>query len=83
MLGRAAMAKYWSVSDEDAEFTKHLIRHFILAKKLGIAPHTSTADLAKLNGIWQGRDDDDVAQAEYKQIWMRVEDEIKETNNVR
>ena len=75
--------KYWSVSDEDVEFTKHWIRRFVLAKRLGVTPTISKADLAKLNGIWHARDHDDVAQAEYKQIWMRVEDEIKEPNNVR
>jgi hypothetical protein len=82
------MAKYWSVSDEDVEFTKHLIRHFILAKKLGVPPATSKADLAKLNDIWHARDRDDVQCAEYKQIWNLMMDEwvehqIRETNNVR
>ena len=77
------MGKYWSVSDEDAEFTKCWIRRFILAKRLGVTPHTSKTEQTKLNEIWHARDHDDVAQAEYKQIWMRVEDEIKETNNVR
>ena len=76
------MARFWSVSDEDVEYTKFWIRRFILAKRLGVTPTISTEELTKLNDIWHARDHDDVAQAEYKQIWMRVEDEIREPNNV-
>jgi hypothetical protein len=77
------MARFWSVSDEDVVFTKHLIRHFILAKKLGTTPTTSKSDLAKLNGIWGARDRDDIQMREYTMLWQEVADELKEANNVR
>lgn len=70
------MARFLSVSDEDAEFTKHNIRHFIIAKKLGVPPATSKADLSKLNDLWGARDRDDIVYAEYKQLWYEVEREI-------
>lgn len=70
------MARFWSVSDEEAEYTKHNIRHFILAKKLGVQPTISREELGKLNDLWGARDRDDIAYAEYKQLWREVEKEI-------
>mgnify|MGYP000391299089 CR=1 FL=1 len=75
--------RFLSVSNEDAEFTEHQIRHFIIAKKLGVQPNVSREALGKLNDLWGVRDRDDIVYAEYKQLWYEVEKEIEEANNVR
>lgn len=67
-------ARFWSVSNEDAVFTKHCIRHFILAKKLGVIPTVDRADMDKLSNIWNMQDD--IQEAEYRQLWREVEREI-------
>lgn len=68
--------RFLSVSDEDAEYTKHNIRHFIIAKKLGVRPTISREELGKLNDLWGIRAEDDIAYAEYKQLWYEVEREL-------
>ena len=68
--------RFWSISNEDAEYTKHNIRHFILAKKLGIKPILGPQDAAKMLDIWQGRHYDDIKEAEYRRLWYEVEMEI-------
>ena len=69
-------ARFLSISNEDAAYTKHNIRHFILAKKLGIAPTLDPQDAAKMQSIWAGIMNDDIKEAEYKQLWYEVEKEI-------
>ena len=71
-------ARFWSVSNEDAAYTKHNIRHFILAKKLGIEPILDPQDAAKMQSIWQGRHYDDIKEAEYRMLWQEVEKEIQD-----
>ena len=68
--------RFLSVSNEDAEYTKHNIRHFILAKKLGITPTIGKQDMEKMLLLWGARDRDDIVYAEYKQLWYEVEKEI-------
>lgn len=71
-------ARFWSVSNEDAEYTKHCIHHFILAKKLGVAPQLAEQDMRRLSLMWQMQDD--IQEAEYKQLWREVEREINHEN---
>ena len=68
--------RFLSISNEDAAYSKHNIRHFILAKKLGIAPTLDPQDAAKMQSIWAGIMNDDIKEAEYKQLWYEVEKEI-------
>lgn len=67
-------ARFWSVSNEDAAYTKHCIHHFILAKKLGVPPQLAEQDMRRLSLMWQMQDD--IQEAEYKQLWREVEREI-------
>lgn len=69
-------ARFWSVSNEDAEFTKHCIRQFILAKKLGTLAQLPEQDFDKLQSMWAAHQHDDIQEAEYKQLWREVEREI-------
>lgn len=73
-------ARFWSVSNEDAEYTKHFIHHFILAKKLGVPPQLAEQDMRRLQEMWGKRHDDDIKEAEYKQLWREVEREINHEN---
>lgn len=68
-------ARFWSVSNEDAEFTKHCIRQFILAIKLDVRPQVPKQDMDRLESIW-GVLNNDIQEAEYKQLWREVEREI-------
>lgn len=69
-------ARFWSVSNEDAEYTKHCIRHFILAKKLGVPPQLAEQDMRRLQDMWGRRHDDDIQEAEYRRIWYEAEKEM-------
>ena len=69
-------ARFWSVSNEDAEYTKLWVMRFILAKKLGVRPQIPTQELDRLHSIWGAYQRDDVMHAEYKQLWREVEREI-------
>jgi len=71
-------ARFWSVSNEDAEYTKHHIRHFIIAQKLGTHPILDPQDMEKMLSIWRGRRDDDIKDAEYKQLWYEADKEIQD-----
>jgi hypothetical protein len=71
-------ARFWSVSNEDAEFTKHWIRQFILSNKLGVAPQMSPEDMKKLRGLWSGRNNDDIQEREYRMLWQEAEKEIQD-----
>lgn len=68
--------RFWSVSNEDAEYTKHWVKKFILAKKLGVSPQMPPQDAEKMQSIWAGLMNDDIKEAEYKQLWYEVEKEI-------
>lgn len=71
-------ARFWSVSNEDAEYTKHHIRHFIIAQKLGIHPILDPQDMDRMLSIWRGRRDDDIKEREYRMLWQEVEKEIQD-----
>lgn len=68
-------ARFWSVSNEDAEYTKHWIRKFILANKLGVAPQIPPQDMNRLQGMWSGRHSDDIKEREYRMLWQEAEEE--------
>ena len=70
--------RFWSVSNEDAEYTKHCIHHFILAKKLGVSPNLPVQDMNRLVLMWSLQDD--IQESEYKQLWREVEREINHEN---
>jgi hypothetical protein len=71
-------ARFFSVSNEDAEYTKHWIRQFVLAKKLRVPPQMPAQDMEKMRNIWQGRNYDDIKEAEYRQLWNEVEKEMQD-----
>ncbi len=71
-------ARFWSVSNEDAEYTKHHIRHFILALKLGTNPIIDPQDMNRLQGMWVGRHSDDIKEREYRMLWQEAEKEIQD-----
>ena len=70
-------SRFWSVSNEDAEYTKHHIRHFILARKLGTHPIIDPQDMDRLQSMWVGRHSDDIKEREYRMLWQEVEEEIQ------
>ena len=67
------------LSDEDIAITKHQMRHVLLCTKLGVKADRDA--VRWLLGKWDM--DDDAQWREYMMLLSRVEDEIKETNNVR
>ena len=71
-------ARFWSVSNEDAEFTKHWIRQFILSNKLGVAPQMPPEDMKRLRGLWSGRNNDDIQEREYRMLWQEAEKEMQD-----
>lgn len=71
-------ARFWSVSNEDAEFTKHWVRKFILSRKLGVTTQMPPEDMKKLSDLWAGVLTDDIKDAEYKQLWYEADKEIQD-----
>ena len=71
-------SRFWSVSNEDAEYTKHWIRKFILSNKLGVVPQIPSQDMDRLQGMWVGRHSDDIKDREYRMLWQETEKELRD-----
>ena len=69
---------HYAMDNEDFELSKHWIRHFIIAQKLGL--HATEVEapedvMARLRDLWMC---DDTRRHEYRMLWDQVEKEIRD-----
>jgi hypothetical protein len=68
---------HYAMTEEELELTKHWVRQFIIAQKLGIQTkevQVPESTMATLRNLWLC---DDTRRREYRMLWDQVEKEMQ------